>query len=260
MTSPRRLEQDLPVLLGELYLAGTPDYRDDLVRQTARVRQRPAWTFPERWLPMELVTTRVPTTRLPWRQLGVLAIIAILLAAMLAVYVGSQQSRVPAPFGPAANGVVAYSAEGDIYVADPTTGDARTIVGGSETDLRPIFSPDGTKIAFERQVEAGGGLGHLYVARSDGSAPIQVTTEPLLVTESGVGAPLSVLARRPIAGGGRTTRGRTVRPVPGGDRWHRRSQAGPRKRQRKGQVGDRTDLPPARRSRNLVRRHRSGSV
>ncbi|HEV8696135.1 MAG TPA: hypothetical protein VGQ89_00470 [Candidatus Limnocylindrales bacterium] len=189
MTSPRRLEQDLPVLLGELYLAGTPDYRDDLVRQTARVRQRPAWTFPERWLPMELVTTRVPTTRLPWRQLGVLAIIAILLAAMLAVYVGSQQSRVPAPFGPAANGVVAYSAEGDIYVADPTTGDARTIVGGSETDLRPIFSPDGTKIAFERQVEAGGGLGHLYVARSDGSAPIQVTTEPLLVTESGVGDP-----------------------------------------------------------------------
>ena len=46
MTSPRRFEQDLPALLAGLYLAGTPDYRDDIVQQTARVRQRPAWTFP----------------------------------------------------------------------------------------------------------------------------------------------------------------------------------------------------------------------
>jgi hypothetical protein len=189
MTSPRHLEQDLPVLLGELYLAGTPDYRDDLVRQTARVRQRPAWTFPERWLPMELVTTRVPTPRILWRQLGVLAVIAIVIAAMLAVYIGSQPSRVPAPFGPAANGVVAYSAQGDIYVADPTTGDARTIVSGSETDLRPIFSPDGTKIVFERKVPAGGGFGDLYVSGADGSGLTRVTTDPIMLTPSGVGDP-----------------------------------------------------------------------
>ena len=32
MTSPRRFEQDLPALLADLYLAATPDYRDDLVR------------------------------------------------------------------------------------------------------------------------------------------------------------------------------------------------------------------------------------
>ena len=38
MTSPRRFERDLPAILGDLYLAGTPDYRDDLVRQTARVQ------------------------------------------------------------------------------------------------------------------------------------------------------------------------------------------------------------------------------
>lgn len=38
MTTPRRFEQDLPALLADLYLAGTPDYRDDIVRQTARVR------------------------------------------------------------------------------------------------------------------------------------------------------------------------------------------------------------------------------
>ena len=29
----------------------TPDYVDEVIAATARVRQRPAWTFPSRWLP-----------------------------------------------------------------------------------------------------------------------------------------------------------------------------------------------------------------
>ncbi len=78
MTSPRRFEQDLPVLIADLYLQGTPDYRDDLVQQVARVRQRPAWTFPERWLPMDLATKAVPgAPRIPWRIVGVVALLAI---------------------------------------------------------------------------------------------------------------------------------------------------------------------------------------
>jgi dipeptidyl aminopeptidase/acylaminoacyl peptidase len=191
MTSPRRLEQDLPALLVDLYLAGTPNYRDDLVRQTARVRQRPAWTLPERWLPMELVTTRVPATRMPWRQIGVLALIAALLAAALAAYVGSTSQRLPAPFGPAANGIVAYSEVGDIYVADPTNGNATALITGPDTDLRPIFSQDGTKVAFERKVSGGDGLGlgHVYVARADGSGLTRVTTDPIVLTPSDVGEP-----------------------------------------------------------------------
>ena len=68
MTSPRRFEQDLPALLADLYLAGTPDYRDDLVQQIAPRRQRPAWTFPERWLPMDIATPRSSGRRLPWRR------------------------------------------------------------------------------------------------------------------------------------------------------------------------------------------------
>ena len=89
MTSPRRFEHDLPALLADMYVAGTPDYRDDLVQQVARVRQRPAWTFPERWLPMDLTTKAVPgAPRVPWRIVGVLALLAVLLAAMLAVYIG----------------------------------------------------------------------------------------------------------------------------------------------------------------------------
>jgi dipeptidyl aminopeptidase/acylaminoacyl peptidase len=189
MTSPRRFEHDLPVLLDDLYFAGTPDYRDDLVQQIARMRQRPAWTFPGRWFPMDLVTTRVPTTQLPWRQLTVLAVLAALLAATLAFYFGSQQQRLPTPFGPAANGVVAYSHEGDIYVADPLTGNATAISSGPDADLRPIFSPDGTKVVFERTVQGGGGQSHLFVAAADGAGLRRVTTQPLLLTPKGVGDP-----------------------------------------------------------------------
>ena len=191
MTSPRRFESDLPALLADMYVAGTPDYRDDLVWQTARVRQRPAWTFPERWLPVELVTTRVPTTRLPMRQLGVLALIAILLAALLAVYIGSQRAQLPPPFGVAANGVVAYSTSGDIYVADTTSGVARAIVTGPDTDTEPRFSRDGTQIVFQRPARDSAQIGatYLYVARSDGTGLTRLTPDPIKLIPSDVGDP-----------------------------------------------------------------------
>jgi dipeptidyl aminopeptidase/acylaminoacyl peptidase len=186
MTSPRRFEQDLPALLADMYVAGTPDYRDDLVQQVARVRQRPAWTFPGRWLPMELATERVPMTRLPMRQLGVLALITILIAAMFAVYIGSQQRRLPEPFGRAANGSVAFVTDGDIYIADPVTGKTTAIVVGPEIDDRPVYSLDGTRVVFERKVEGDGGVrpGMLFVAGDDGRGLVQVTPEPLAGLDS----------------------------------------------------------------------------
>jgi dipeptidyl aminopeptidase/acylaminoacyl peptidase len=51
---------------------------------------------------------------------------------------------------PAENGLIAYSYEGDIYVGDPVTGETTAIVTGSEHHTNPIFSPDGTRIAFVR--------------------------------------------------------------------------------------------------------------
>jgi Tol biopolymer transport system component len=119
---------------------------------------------------MDITTTRVPATRLPWRQLGVLALLAILIAGALAVYVGSQQqTRLPAPFGPAANGNILYAEAGDILVADPMTGEATALVTGPDRDSGPVWSPDGTKIAFER------GTGNLFVVRQDGQGLTLVT-------------------------------------------------------------------------------------
>jgi hypothetical protein len=54
-----------------------------------------------------------------------------------------------------------------------------------------MFSPAGTRIAFERLEAVDGDLrgGHLFVAGSDGSSPIQLTTEPIRVSVSSVGDP-----------------------------------------------------------------------
>ena len=169
MTTPRRFEADLPTLLADTYLAGTPDYRDDLVQRIERMPQRPAWTFPERWLPVELVTQRTPVARMPWRQLGVLALIALLLATFLAFYIGTHVPRGPPPFGVADNGLVAYAKGGDIYTVDPKTGSAVAIITGPEVDARPSFSRDGTKLLFLRGIATSTNEFALMAARSDGS-------------------------------------------------------------------------------------------
>lgn len=188
MTSPRRFERDLPALLGDLYLAGTPVYLDDLVQLVARTPQRPSWTFPGRWLPMELVTTRVPTTRLPMRQLGVLALIAVLLAAALAVYVGSQQAKLPPPFGVARNGLIAYSAEGDIFTSDLDGGAPRALTTGPETDSDPFYSPDGQQIAFLRSAD-GRREFDLMVVPSGGGRPVRLSATPLATADTYEWAP-----------------------------------------------------------------------
>ncbi len=179
MTSPRRFEQDVPVLLAELYLAGTPDYRDDLVRLVAGTRQRHAWTFPGRWLPLELTTARVPTTRLPMRQLGVLALIAILVAAMLAAYIGTHQQKLPPPFGVARNGAMLYGSGGDIYRLDPATGLSTALVTGPETDQIAMYSRDGTRFAFFRQTGTTPTTYQVVVANADGTGQRVISTDPI---------------------------------------------------------------------------------
>jgi Tol biopolymer transport system component len=172
MTSERRFETDLPELLGQLAVGPTPDYRNDIVRATARTRQRPAWTFPGRWIPMTAVTSRVVAApRIPWRILVVAALLLVLTVSALLI-VGSQ--RRPSPFGLAANGQVAYEANGDIYTVDPFSGTSTAVITGPETDIRPVWSRDGTHFAFERKsLEAG----RLFVARADGTEIVVVTPD-----------------------------------------------------------------------------------
>ena len=176
MTSDRRFEHDLPDLLAELAPRAMPDYRDDIVRQTAHMRQRPAWMFPERWLPVSVITTRAfaaPPVR--WRVVGVVALLLLALAVGLVVVAGSQR-HVPAPFGRAANGVVAYEKGGDIFTADPVTGVAKAVVTGRD-DVRPVFSRDGTHFVFERMEYGSERSPDRGPVRRHG--PVIVTPEPV---------------------------------------------------------------------------------
>jgi Tol biopolymer transport system component len=180
-----RFERQLPVLLNELAEPRTPDYLDDLLRQTAHTSQRPAWSLPERWLPMlDIARQPVAASPVPWRSIGLaFALMALLIAMVAALAVGSRTNP-PAPFGRAANGLVAYANNGDIFTADPVTGASTAIVSGPTTDLNPRWSLDGTRLAFERKTKGDIGPGLLYVVQRDGRNPILVTPEALPGIES----------------------------------------------------------------------------
>jgi RNA polymerase sigma-70 factor (ECF subfamily) len=182
MDRSTRVDRALPGLFDQLAEARTPDYLEAAIERASSRPQRPAWTFAGRWLPVELTSARVPTTRMPMRQLGVLALIAILVAAALAVYVGSHQQKLPAPFGPAANGLIPFEQGGDIYVGDLATGQTRLIAGGPEHDWGASFSYDGTQLGFIRDVPPGvGGVpdADIYVVRPDGSGLRKVNAKPI---------------------------------------------------------------------------------
>jgi TolB protein len=120
---------------------------------------------------VELTTTRIPATHMPWRQLGVLALLAILLAAMLAAYIGSSP-RLPEPFGPAANGLVVFTKRGDIFVRDVLDGVSRPLVTTIGVDVADSLSPRGTLLAIARPI--GGDSISLAVVPLKGGEPVAI--------------------------------------------------------------------------------------
>jgi hypothetical protein len=165
MTAPERFEQDLPRLLAQLASGARPDYRDSLVETVERTSQRPAWTFPGRWLPMDITAQRAgpaPAFRIPMTLLLVAALVA---AALFALAVASRPD-LPAPFGPAQNGRLVYASAGDLYTMDAEGADAQLLLGGPEKDRDPDFSPRGDKLLFLREGATGTAL---YTMRPDGS-------------------------------------------------------------------------------------------
>ena len=130
---------------------------------------------------MDIATTaKVPTPTIPWRPLGVMALIGLLIAAAVAAYVGSRPA-LPAPFGLASNGLIAVSSGGDIHMLDPVTGSSTVIVSGPEVDNAAAVSPDGTRVAFQRKYVRDGRTSYdLVAAGTDGAEPTVITSEPLI--------------------------------------------------------------------------------
>lgn len=179
MSDPSRIERRLPVILADLGVGPFPGYTDTLLAQTASTRQRPGWVFPERWIPMNTVTSAATAApRIPWRVVGALVLLILAILVGAAVIAGNQPRPLPAPFGPAAIGLLAFSADGDIHTSDPVTGETKAIVTGPDDDSDPVWSRDGTRLVFVRRVD-GERLDRLFVALPDGSGLTEITKEPL---------------------------------------------------------------------------------
>jgi dipeptidyl aminopeptidase/acylaminoacyl peptidase len=114
---------------------------------------------------LPLPDRRIRLPRIPWRLVGAFALLGIAVGGTVA-FVGSRLPALPNPPGPH-NGLIAYERGGDIYFGDLATGGTTAVVTSPEADSDPIFSPDGTRIAFIR----GGSTAHasILVARADGA-------------------------------------------------------------------------------------------
>ena len=151
----------------------------EVLAQTARTRRRPAWRIPERWIPVSAITSRLATPPgVPWRTIAVATLLIVLLAGAIFV-AGSLRNRVPPPFGPAVNGALYYSQNGDVMIADTPTSTPRVLLGGDATDEGALLSPDGTRMVFVRGA-IGSAAAELWTAASDGSTPRKLADAPTI--------------------------------------------------------------------------------
>jgi len=144
MTTRDTFGRDLSLWLREEGEHRVPDHLAEVLVRSAATRQRPWWSSPERWLPMDTVAVGRP---LNLRPLAIIAVVlgALLLAAVAAIWVASQR---PSTFQLASNG--------RIFVIDGTTlksygaggGDPRVIVDLPANATAPSISPDGRSIAY----------------------------------------------------------------------------------------------------------------
>jgi dipeptidyl aminopeptidase/acylaminoacyl peptidase len=113
-----------------------------------------------------------PTDAASYVRSGFVVAAALVLVVAVTAAVITDDAPTPRPpslAGAAANGLIAYSYAGDIYVGDPVTGETTAIVAHRTYEVNPVFSPDGTRIAFMRGDPEGDQLdASVLVVRADG--------------------------------------------------------------------------------------------
>lgn len=127
---------------------------------------------------MDVVTRPVALRAPVLRPLLILLLIGLLIAGGVLLYAGSQRTRLPAPFGPARNGLImATSNDQDIIAIDPVTGSTKTLIGGATKDLAPGFARDGQRFMFVRLT--GVDIGAYWIANADGSGARELVGAPV---------------------------------------------------------------------------------
>ena len=168
MTANREFERQLGEWLREDSSRRVPDHLNEVLVRTVATRQRPWWSSPRRWLPIDITAPRAPLVPSgSWRPILLVVAVLLLVATLVVLAVGSSR-RLPPPFGLARNGLVVASSNGDIMSVDPSTGAASPLITDPAFDFGPTFSRDGTKLVFLRSVASGQ---ELVVADPDGGHP-----------------------------------------------------------------------------------------
>jgi Tol biopolymer transport system component len=181
-TTPRSFTTDqLHAALGDVGGPARPDYLLDIVAEAGRMRQRPGWTFPERWLSMDIAAPRqgVPRTAILSATLVLLA-----LAAAAGLYIGSQPTPpvdvTPSPHESTVPSITRLDGEvlqftgeqsngvGDLIAVHPETGATRVLLEDVEDIASASWSADGSWIAYKKT------SGDLWVVGSD-RMPRQLT-------------------------------------------------------------------------------------
>jgi dipeptidyl aminopeptidase/acylaminoacyl peptidase len=162
-----------------------PDHLDAVLRRVSTERQRSAWSSLERWLPMDTTFSRRIAPA--FQPVGPLVVAALVLVALVAAILlaGSPQRPLPPPFGPALTGLTVRAEGGDIYLVDPVTKRRTIVTSGPEWDSYPVFSPDGTRLAFLRRTTQADSYDSLFVANADGGAQRSVTERALRISSGG---------------------------------------------------------------------------
>jgi tricorn protease len=70
---------------------------------------------------------------------------------------------------------IAFCFGGDIWIVDRSGGEARRLAGSTGTSSGPVFSPDGTKVAYTSRMD---GNTDVYVVDAAGGVPFRLTYHP----------------------------------------------------------------------------------